>query len=90
MKFRMIQHMSAPRAHRSGIDDLTLFEQKVNLMNGPVILLQMLRILDLDPLRALWRDAMFCWTMEATVLFTVCHRALGGTVIAGVRQVVVV
>ena len=87
MKFKMIQYLRAPRPHKSGIDDLSLFEQAVNVMNGPVILFQMLRILDLHPLRALFRSAMFCWVMEASVLFTVCHRSFGGTAIAGARQV---
>ena len=39
----MIQYLHAPRPHKSGIDDLSLFEQEVNAMNGPVILLQLLR-----------------------------------------------
>ena len=52
----MIQYLHAPRPHKSGIDDLSLFEQEVNAMNGPVILLQLLRILDLHPLRPLFRS----------------------------------
>ena len=87
VKFKMIQYLRAPRPHRSLIDDLTLFEQQVNLMNGPVILLQLLRILDPRPLHLLFNNVWFCWTMEALVLFTVSHRAVGGTIIAGVRYV---
>ena len=85
VKFKMIQYLRAPRPHRSLIDDLTLFEQQVNLMNGPVILLQLLRILDPRPLHPLFNNVWFCWIMEAMVLFTVSHRAVGGTIIAGVR-----
>ena len=88
VKFKMIQYLRAPRPHRSLIDDLTLFEQQVNLMNGPVILLQLLRILDPRPLHLLFSNVWFCWTMEALVLFTVSHRAVGGTIIAGVRYVI--
>ena len=85
VKFKMIQYLRAPRPHRSLIDDLTLFEQQVNLINGPVILLQLLRILDPRPLHPLFNNVWFCWIMEAMVLFTVSHRAVGGTIIAGVR-----
>ena len=85
VKFKMIQYLRAPRPHRSLIDDLTLFEQQVNLMNGPVILLQLLRILDPRPLHILFNNVWFCWIMEVVVLFTVSHRSVGGTIIAGVR-----
>ena len=88
VKFKMIQYLRAPRPHRSLIDDLTLFEQQVNLMNGPVILLQLLRILDPYPLQLLFNNDWFCWMMEALVLFTVSHRSVVGTIIAGVRYVI--
>ena len=83
----MIQYLHCPRPHRSAIDDLSLLEQEINLLNGPVIFLQILRILDPQPLRALFDNDVFCWIVEAVVLFAYCHRALGGMVIAGVRQV---
>ena len=31
------------RPHKTEIDDLILFEQQVNLVNGPVVLMQLLR-----------------------------------------------
>ena len=87
MKLKMIQYLRAPRPHKSGIDYLSLSEQEINAMNGPVILLQLLRILDLNLLRPLFRSTIFCWIMEATVIFTVCFRSFGGTAIAGARKV---
>ena len=41
---KIIQFMRRPRPHKkTEIDDLILFEQQVNLVNGPVILMQLLR-----------------------------------------------
>ena len=40
---KIIQFMKKPRPHKTEIDDLILFEQQVNLVNGPVILMQLLR-----------------------------------------------
>ena len=83
----MIQFLRAPRHHKTAIDDLTLFEQLINLLNGPVICMQLLRILNPPLLRPLFENIVVCRMTEATVMLALCHRSLGGTVIAGVRQV---
>ena len=87
VKCKMIQFLRAPRHHKTAIDDLTLFEQLINLLNGPVICMQLLRILNPPLLRPLFENIVVCRMTEATVMLALCHRSLGGTVIAGVRQV---
>ena len=42
---KMIQYLKSPATNKTDIDALILFEQRVNLVNGPVILLQLLRII---------------------------------------------
>ena len=87
VKCKMIRFLKAPRHHKTAIDDLTLFEQLINLLNGPVISMQLLRILNPPPLWCIFESNVVCRITEATVMFALCHRSLGGTVIAGVRQV---
>ena len=87
MKCKMIRFLTTDRPCKTAIDSLILFEQLINLVNGPVILMQLLRIFNPQPLCPLFRNIVFCRAMEATVTFALCHRSLGGTVIAGVRQV---
>ena len=41
----MTQYLQSPVTNKTDIDALILFEQRVNLINGPVILLQLVRIL---------------------------------------------
>ena len=45
VELKMTQHLQSPVTNKTDIDALILFEQRVNLINGPVILLQLARIL---------------------------------------------
>ena len=45
VEHKMTQYLKSPATNRTDIDALILFEQRVNLVNGPVILLQLARIL---------------------------------------------
>ena len=42
---KMEQFLKSPRTPKTDIDDLVLFEQRVNLFNVPVILMQLLWLL---------------------------------------------
>ena len=42
---KMEQFLMSPKTNKTVIDELVLFEQRVNLFNGPVILMQLLWIL---------------------------------------------
>ena len=42
---KMEQFLRSPKTNKTVIDELVLFEQRVNLFNGPVILMQLLWIL---------------------------------------------
>ena len=42
---KMEQFMCSPASNKTDIDALVLFEQRVNLMNGPIILMQIVRVL---------------------------------------------
>ena len=42
---KMEQFLTSPKTNKTVIDGLVLFEQRVNLFNGPVILMQLLWIL---------------------------------------------
>ena len=69
------------------VDELILFEQKVNLLNGPVIVVQLLRIVVPAPSNGVFRHSALCVTMETAAAFAVLYRAIGGLGIALVRQV---
>ena len=45
VEHKMIQYLKSPATNKTDIDALILFEQRVNLVNGPVILLQLVRFL---------------------------------------------
>ena len=45
VELKMTQYLQSPVTNKTDIDALILFEQRVNLINGPVILLQLVRIL---------------------------------------------
>ena len=44
VEHKMIQYLKSPATNKTDIDALILFEQRVNLVNGPVILLQLVRL----------------------------------------------
>ena len=51
---KMEQFLMSPKTNKTVIDELVLFEQRVNLFNGPVILMQLLWILASGLSYALW------------------------------------
>ena len=69
------------------MDDLILFEQKVNLINGPLIFAQLLRLFFPTPMREILGNTAFCSSWVALAMFALFHRAIGGFGIAVVRQV---
>ena len=72
-------------ANKTDIDDLILFEQRVNLMNAPVILMQMLWIMiEMPKTESIWIIVLSS-VMQSAQFFAACHRAFGSTVIVGVR-----
>ena len=91
IKFKIIQYLQR-RSIRTNIvihvDDLILFEQKVNLINGPLILLQLLRILFPFWMKDILGNIEFCTVWAAFANIAILYRAIGGLGIAGVRQVV--
>ena len=71
------------KVNKSYIDELILFEQRVNSLNGPFILMQLLALV--IPVKI--ENSVLCVVMEVILALTLFHRALGGAGIAGVRQV---
>ena len=65
------------------VDDLVLFEQEVNLISAPLILIQVFRIM--FPLKEILGNIVFCSFWEALQMLVLFHRAIGGFGIAGVR-----
>ena len=57
------------RPHKTEIDDLILFEQQVNLVNGPVVLMQLLR----DAIQCCSEIHHYFMFFGATVLRKVLH-----------------
>ena len=64
-----------------------VFDQRVNLLNGPVMLAQMIWLLVPIPVINIHLRTGFSLVMEATVFFSMSHRAFGSLVIVVVRQV---
>ena len=68
------------------VDDLIIFEQKVNLVCTPLILWQLLRLL-FPFMKEVLGNTVIVSIMETCGVFAMLHRAIGGFGIAGVRQV---
>ena len=74
-----------PPGIKTDIDDLIRFEQMVNFVNAPVILMQLLWIIiEMPKTESIW-IIMFSSLMQAAQFFSACHRAFGSLVIVGVR-----
>ena len=69
------------------VDDLIIFEQKVNLVCSPIMLWQLLRLLS-PFMKHLLGNSPIISIMETCGVFAVFHRAIGGFGIAVVRQVI--
>ena len=90
IKLRMIQHLKCtPRSTSTTIqiDDMVLFEQIVNAINGPLILVQIAHVLFSSYTRVIFGNIVFCSIWTAFSSITLIHRAIGGFGIAIVRQV---
>ena len=84
---KMEQFMTSSASNKTDIDALVLFEQRVNLMNCPIILMQMARVLLPVEFTDKYRivAVVLGLFMQFSVVFCVAHRAFGSLVIAGVR-----
>ena len=69
------------------MDDLVLFEQLVNSVNGMTILLQLIHLLIPSYTEELLGNIAFCSIWSFFVALCMFHRAIGGLGIAAVRQV---
>ena len=45
IQVRMVLFLRSSKIRKTDIDELILLEQEVNLLNGPIVLLQLLRLL---------------------------------------------
>ena len=82
----MMQFLKSPGKARTDIDELSLFEQRINLLNGYVILMQLIRIWIPPNIGDHYLVLLFSLLMESSVFLATCHRAFGSLVIAGIRQ----
>ena len=76
-----------PPGNQTDIDDLIRFEQMINFVNAPVILMQLLWIMIEMPKTDCFIIIVFSSLMQAAQFFSACHRAFGSLVIVGVRWV---
>ena len=73
---------------RTPIDGLILFEQRVNCLNTPLVLMQLFWISNLLPLRGMGENVWITslgFAMQAIIGLTGAHRAIGGLLIAILR-----
>ena len=68
------------------IDDLIIFEQRVNLICSPLILCQLMLLLFPHFMEGVLENTAIISVVETCGAFAVFHRAIGGLGIAGVRQ----
>ena len=89
IKLRIIQYLQSVTVTNTVIhvDDLILFEHKVNLINAPLIFMQLLRILFPFFMKEVLGNIVFVTLWASIGSFALFHRAIGGIGIAGVRQV---
>ena len=91
VKLRTIQYLRHTRRSTSTtiqVDDLVLFEQLVNSINGPIIFIQLVHILFPSYTRELLGNIVFCSIWSALMAIGTFHRAIEGFGIAAVRQVI--
>ena len=88
VKFKIIRCLRIRRRSTVGVvnvDDIILFEHLINLLNIPIILTQLLRIMFPIPIRLAFGNMLSCSLIEAVGSFALFHRAIGGLGIAAVR-----
>ena len=67
------------------MDELVLVEQCVNLINGPLIFLQLLHLSIPAYTKQIFENFVFCSVRHLLLRIAIYHRAIGGLGIAGVR-----
>ena len=90
VKLRMIRYLKHTRKSTSTtvqVDDLVLFEQFVNLINGPIIVIQFVHILFPSYTKDKLGNIIFCSIWSGLMAIGTFQRAIGGFGIAAVRQV---
>ena len=94
IKVRIIHYLLQPRSKSTSttiqLDDLILFEQEVNLINGLLIFAQLLPLFFPSSMREILGNTVFCSSWVALAMFALFHRAIGGFGIALVRQVMLI
>ena len=90
IKFKIIQYLRTRRRCNVGIiivdvDEMILFEHLINLLNIPIILLQLLRILFPISITRVLGNMASCFIIEVIGSFVIFHRSIGGLGIAAVR-----
>ena len=83
--YRMEQFLRGPLANKTDINELILFENKMNLLNGIGILMQLMRIFTPSDIGDHYVIVLFCLLMHFFLFLAACHRAFGSLMIAGVR-----
>ena len=69
------------------MDELVLLEQSVNLINGPLIFLQLLHLSAPSHTIDIFEGFVFCSVRFLLLHIAIYHRAIGGLGIAGVRVI---
>ena len=82
---RMEQFLRGPSANKTDINELILFENKMNLLNGIGILMQFMRIFTPSDIGDHNVFVLFCLLLHFLLFLATCHRAFGSLMIAGVR-----
>ena len=82
---RMDQFLKGPGANKTDINELILFEHRINSLNVIGILLQLVRIWYPSDIGDNCLIVFLGLLLEFSVFLSACHRAFGSLVIAGVR-----
>ena len=89
VKFKILRYLQSVKKSTDAIlevDDLVMFEQRVNLVAAPLIFMQVIRLI--FPLKEILGNIWFCSIWYSFHMLVLFHRAIGGLGIAGVRQVI--
>ena len=82
---RMDQFLRGPGANKTDINELILFEHRINSFNGIAMLMQLVRIWHPPDIGDHCLIELLGLLLEFSVFLSACHRAFGSLVIAGVR-----
>ena len=87
IKLKIVQYLQSNRISNTiiQVDDLILFEHRVNFINGPVIIMQLLCFWFPITMTKVLGNIMFSSLFGVCGKLALFHRAIGGLGIAGVR-----